>query len=458
MNNDNKTKEKEIKATINACKLCSPLGASIVFRGVKNAMPLIHGGQGCSTYIRRYIISHFKEPMDIASSSFTEEATVFGGESNLITGIENVIKQYNPELIGIATSCLSETIGEDISLYVNKYLRNNIGKDNPKIVHVATPSYSGTHIDGFHKSVKAIIETLVKEKINTKSKKINILPGFLSPADLRYIKEVLEDFDLSFTMLPDYSETLDAPIWDEYKKIPEGGTSIDQIETMNNSVATIEFGKTISNEFSGAFFLEEKFGIKRFNLGFPIGIKETDQFFNILEKLSGLSTPNKHKLVRGRLIDSYVDGHKYLFGKKAVVYGEEDLVIGITNFLFEIGIIPIIVASGGNSGKLKDFIQNNGAYISNNEINILNGVDFSEIEEIAFNLKPDLIIGNSKGYKIARKLNIPHIRVGFPIHDRIGGQRILHVGYNGTQNLFDSITNALIEYKQENSPVGYSYI
>jgi len=73
-------------------------------------------------------------------------------------------------------------------------------------------------------------------------------------------------------------------------------------------------------------------------------------------------------------------------------------------------------------------------------------------------LKPDIIIGNSKGYKMARKLNVPIVRVGFPIHDRIGGQRQLHVGYRGTQNLFDLICNALMQAKQEHSPIAFMYV
>ena len=68
----------DYRATSNACKLCSPLGASLVFRGIENSVPLLHGSQGCSTYIRRYLISHFNEPVDIASSNFTEETAVFG--------------------------------------------------------------------------------------------------------------------------------------------------------------------------------------------------------------------------------------------------------------------------------------------------------------------------------------------------------------------------------------------
>ena len=44
------------------------------------------------------------------------------------------------------------------------------------------------------------------------------------------------------------------------------------------------------------------------------------------------------------------------------------------------------------------------------------------------------------------------------IHDRVGGARMLHLGYRGTQQLFDRITNALIEAKQEASTVGYFYM
>jgi len=391
--------------------------------------------------------------MDIASSSFSEEETIFGGENNLIKAIENVITQYNPEIIGVATSCLAETIGEDISLFLSRFLRNNAGKNLPEIVNVATPSYSGSHMNGFHKSVRAIIEILANNNGDKYSKKINILPGFLSPADLRHLKEIIEDFKVQYTMLPDYSETLDAPIWDEYKKIPDGGTDLEDIKNMGSNMATIEFGKTISSEQSGGVLLENRFGIKRYNLVHPIGVLATDKFFETLEKISGIDIPKKYKLQRGRLIDSYVDGHKYLFGKKAVVYGEEDMVIGITNFLFEIGVVPVIVASGGDSGKMNEFIDK-----SSFDITILKGVDFSEIEDMAIELKPDIVIGNSKGYKIAKKLKIPLVRVGFPIHDRIGGQRLLHIGYQGTQILFDEITNALIEYKQEKSGIGYSYI
>jgi nitrogenase molybdenum-iron protein NifN len=40
----------------------------------------------------------------------------------------------------------------------------------------------------------------------------------------------------------------------------------------------------------------------------------------------------------------------------------------------------------------------------------------------------------------------------------MGGQRILHLGYRGTQALFDQVVNAILARKQSNSSVGYSYM
>jgi len=51
-----------LAATRNACKLCAPLGACLALRGVAGAAPFLHGSQGCATYIRRYLISHFASP------------------------------------------------------------------------------------------------------------------------------------------------------------------------------------------------------------------------------------------------------------------------------------------------------------------------------------------------------------------------------------------------------------
>jgi nitrogenase molybdenum-iron protein NifN len=458
----NRTARPNWVSTRNPCKACAPLGAALVMRGIAGAVPFLHGSQGCATYMRRYLISHFREPMDIATSGFSEATTIFGGEANLHQGLQNVASQYHPALIGIATTCLTETIGEDVSGMLHEYRRTNPADARPELVHVSTPSYTGTHIDGFHDAVRAVVEQLAQKDASPSAyvgRFVNIFPGMVSSEDLRFLKEVAADFDLPATLFPDYSETLDGPSMDKYKKIPEGGTPIAALRATPAAKASIELGRTLRTKNTAASFLQESFGVPAKRIGLPVGVHESDIFFATLEKLSGQKTPEKYSKERGRLVDTYVDGHKYLFGKRAIVFGDEDLVVGLTAFLAEIGVIPVLCASGGKSGALTRSIAEVTTHVRETVL-VRDGVDFMTMAEEAQmkELKPDFIIGSSKGAKLARELGVPLIRVGFPIHDRIGGQRILHLGYRGAQQLFDLVVNTLLEVKQDSSSIGYSYL
>ena len=477
---------KNFTSTRNACKLCTPLGACLAFRGVEGCIPFLHGSQGCSTYMRRYLISHFREPIDIASSNFHEDSAIFGGSRNFSAGALNITRQYQPQLIGAATTCLTETIGEDMARLLHE-LKEYHGDAAAPIVHVSTASYRGTHIDGFHSAVRELVAQLAEssaavpaagsggvsppeatrgetprepageDACATSAAPIALFPGMVSTADLRHLKEIFADFNLPFTLLPDYSETMDGATWSDYEKLQSGGTLIADIRALGLAQTSIEFGRVLEGTKTAGTVLQNKFSVPRRLLGLPMGIRESDAFFNTLAEIAGVETPVKYQRERGRLVDSLIDGHKYAFEKRAIVFGEEDLVIGLTALLCEIGVTPVLCASGGRSGKLESSLR---AAVPDlpAETLVKEGFDFAEIAEAAPELKPDFFIGSSKGYSVSRKLNVPLIRVGFPIHDRIGGQRVLHLGYRGAQELFDRIVNALLEVKQETSPTGYSYL
>jgi nitrogenase molybdenum-iron protein NifN len=488
---------KHFTSTRNACKLCTPLGACLAFRGVEGCIPFLHGSQGCSTYIRRYLISHFREPIDIASSNFHEESAIFGGSKNFSQGVLNITRQYQPQLIGAATTCLAETIGEDMGRLIYDLKEKHGENAAAPIVHVSTASYRGTHMDGFHSAVRELVEQLavgertppacsfqrpaenlvsqtsspeqtermVDEGLGvppnpareTRALSVALFPGMVSAADLRHLKEILADFGLPFTLLPDYSETMDGATWSEYEKLQSGGTPIAAIRALGSATGTIEFGRVLEGTKTAGTVLQNKFGVPHRLLGLPIGIRESDAFFNALAEIAGCETPVKHQRERGRLVDSLIDGHKYAFEKRAIVYGEEDLVIGLASFLYEIGTTPVLCASGGRSKQFERCLRAAVPELPEETL-IKGGFDFSEIAEIAPSLKPDFLIGSSKGYSVARRLKVPLIRVGFPIHDRVGGQRVLHLGYRGAQELYDRVVNALLEVKQDTSTVGYAYL
>jgi len=444
-------------ATRNACKLCTPLGATLVFRGVEGAVPFLHGSQGCATYMRRYIISHFREPMDIAASGFSEASAVFGGGPNLFQGIRNVASSYHPKMIGIATTCLTETIGEDLKMLMYEFESKTADEEMPLCVHVSTPSYSGTHMEGFHAAVLAIVEKLASADAG-KGEHVNLFPGMVSAEDMRYLKDVFADFGLPLVMLPDYSKTLDGVSADRYIKIPEGGAPIAALRTVGVARSSIELGATLAHKArTAATHLQSEMSVPALRMGLPIGIRESDLFFAELARLSGRATPERHAEERGRLVDAYVDAHKYVFGKRVILYGEEDLVVGLASLCSEIGLVPVMCASGGRSGHLKTEIARVTPELKQQPL-VREGCDFMTIEEEARQLDPDMFIGNSKGYRMARSMGKPLVRVGFPIHDRIGGQRIAHLGYRGAQRLFDHIVNELMAAKQEASPISYSYL
>jgi nitrogenase molybdenum-iron protein NifN len=447
-------------ATTNACKLCKPLGACLAFQGIEGCIPFLHGSQGCATYMRRYIISHFREPIDIASSSLGEKHAVYGGGSNLKQGLLNVSEKYQAQVVGLATTCLTETIGDDVPMLLRElYAEVGDPATLPNVIHVSTPSYSGTHMEGFHAVVRAVVDQVTQPGGAARPEAINLLPGLISPADIRYLSQWITEMGLTATILPDISDTLDGAAQATYEKLPSGGTPMAAIQTMGQAIATVELGQTLarSSDTAGEL-LNERFQVPLHRLGLPIGLRETDRFSAVLEAIAGQPIPPRYAAARGRLVDAYVDGHKYVFGKRAVVYGEEDLVVGITAVLAEIGVQPVLCATGGDSGYFKEAIAAVTDGLLEEPPVVRDDVDFFEITEDGAALSPDLVIGHSKGYPLARQLGIPLIRVGFPIHDRFGGQRILHLGYDGTQALLDQIINAIIAKKQADSPIGYSYL
>lgn len=443
--------------TVNPCKLCAPLGASMAYRGIDGCMPLLHGSQGCSTYIRRYMISHFKEPVDIASSNFTEDTAIFGGADNLARALDSIIEQYNPQMIGVASTCLSETIGDDVNMFLDDYKRkkNLQGIKLPYISYVSTASYCGTHMDGFYSAVVSVLKEIT---VNAdKGPQCVLFPHMASCADLRIFKEMLACFYEDFVVLPDYSDTLEGGLWDKYYRIPGGGTSVADIASIGGAGLALELGLSRAGRDSAAGFVRERFGVDSVTVHPPVGVLLSDEFVRILAQRSGKDIAPQLKRDRQVLLDSYADAHKYVYGKKVLLYGEEDLVISLAYFLCETGMEPVVCGTGAAGGTMKRCLEELGRKYAI-DIDIYQSSDFDDLAEAAAMRNVDLILGNSKGLVISRRLDVPLVRVGFPVHDRIGAARIACAGYKGTLQLFDRIVNTLLEEKQRKEPLGFTYM
>ncbi|MFZ5965693.1 MAG: nitrogenase component 1 [Bacillota bacterium] len=433
-----------VNLNVNPCKMCMPMGASIAFKGIEGCAVILHGSQGCSTYIRRHMATHYNEPVDIASSCLNEKGTVYGGAQNLKKGLKNVIKLYNPKAIGIATTCLAETIGEDINRIVQDF-KIEEKAENIHFVTVPTPGYGASQYEGYYAALRSILEQTVKPSEN--NEKVNIIVGNISPGSIRHIKEMVEAFGIKYTIFPDSSETLDAPYQSSYNRLPKGGTRLEDIRKMGGSRATIEMDLLIGDEHSPGKYLEDAYDVPLYRCPLPIGMENTDKFIEILSTISNKYIPKSIQDERGRMLDAMVDSHKYNAEGRAAVFGSPEMVYGITKLCLENGIKPCVIATGSNTNRLKDLLKVENYDMLLEDTLIMEDTDFETIRQHVIERKVNILIGHSDGRFIEEKDHIPLVRVGFPVHDRVGAQRKVFVGYKGSTELLDEVTNTLLANK-----------
>ncbi|OEF96267.1 nitrogenase component 1 [Desulfuribacillus alkaliarsenatis] len=430
----------------NPCNMCMPMGGILPYKGIEGAMVMLHGSQGCSTYMRRHMAEHYNEPIDVGSSSLNEKGTVYGGEKNLKQGLINIIMVYEPKIVGVLTTCLAETIGEDVERIVADFLKENPDVSST-IIPGSTPGYGGSHFEGYFTTLRQILKTITKA--TQPHEKLNIIIPNISPADIRELKRLLDTMDIKYTIFPDFSETLDRPYEKTYKKVPEGGTTIKEIEQMAGAKATIQFATTVEDALSPGKYLYDTYGVPLYNLPIPLGIENTDLLFETIQQITNLTMPDSIKKERGRLIDAMIDSHKYNAQGRAVVYGEPEQAFSVATLCLENGITPNVIATGSKTTKLSKLLQPGlkRKLVNQDAVNIIQETDFSVIRAAAVEAKANIAIGHSDGRYLTEKEGIPLVRHGFPIHDRVGGQRLLSIGYLGTTVFLDRITNTLLENK-----------
>ncbi len=247
--------------------------------------------------------------------------------------------------------------------------------------------------------------------IEASNGKLNLIPvESVSPADVRELKEILAETAGDYIFLSDISETFDAPLREELPKIAAGGTPLSEIADMPSSRASLGLGVVSTN--LAVKYLEASHGVPGHNVPIPIGLSNTDLFFTELVRILGCPIPEKYQKERGRLLDAMVDVHKYLYGVKTAVYGDPDTVFSLTTFMLELGMNPVLIATGSKSRDFEKKIkQIFGEIRPELEPVVLDGIDFDSLNDAVSECSPEILIGNSNGRYIAKAHDIPLVRL-----------------------------------------------
>ncbi len=435
-----------VNMQVNPCKMCMPMGASQALKGFANTMNIIHGSQGCSTYIRRHMAAHYNEPVDIASSSLSEEGTVYGGSKNLKLGIKNMVHMYQPEIVGVLTTCLAETIGDDINRIV-KEVRDTGEFDDVDIIPIPTPGYGGSQSEGYFAAIKGILKYYGdRYQAGKQGGHINVIVSNATCEDIRELKRISQILKVSFLILPDISDVFDAPYEAEYNKLNGDGFSRDLIPRAFEALATIELGHLVADRYSPAKYLFDNFGIPMYRLPLPIGIHHMDAFVETIAGVLDMEIPMALTKERGRLLDGMIDSHKHSALGKVAIFGDMDLVYGISLLLAENGMDLKVCATGSKTKGFKEGIERLMKNYKCHPV-VMQDSDFETIRHVILETEVNIMVGSSDGKFIWEKDGIDLVRVGFPVHDHIGAQRKLRFGYKGSIRLLDEVVNKLLDQK-----------
>jgi nitrogenase molybdenum-iron protein beta chain len=383
-----------------------------------------------------------------ATSAFTEGASVFGGQANLLQAIDNIFTVYEPDVIAVHTTCLSETIGDDIPQIVSKALADGRIPEGKYVFHANTPSYVGSHVTGFANMTKAMVDYFA-ESDGRRNKVVNLIPGFVEPADMTEIRRLAGKMGVAAILFPDTAKVLNGPMTGKYKMFPEGGVTIEQLKQSGSSMGTIALGALASAPAGLAMDAKCKVPCEILNL--PIGLHDTDIFVDTLRRMAGVNVPESIDLERGQLVDAISDWHPYLYGKRVGLVGDPDQLLALARFLTALDMRPVYIVTGSPAGKkFEQSLRDTVAGLPD-EVQIKVPGDMYLFHQWIKNQPVDLLMGNTYVKYIARDEDIPYVRFGFPILDRMGHSYFPSVGYRGALRLLEKILDALLDRKERDS-------
>jgi nitrogenase molybdenum-iron protein NifN len=426
--------------TVNPLKMSQPIGGALAFMGMRGCMPLLHGSQGCTSFGLVLFVRHFREAIPLQTTAMSEVATVLGGYDNVEQAIINISNRTKPEIIGICSTGVTETKGDDVHGYIQLFREKHPEYNHVALVYVSTPDFKDAFQDGWAKTVEAMVKDLVEprgEGVAADPRKINVLPGcHLTPGDLDELRDMFEAFGLEPTFLPDLAGSLDGHIPDDFTPTTIGGTGVDEARAMGQASWTIAIGEQMR---PAAVAMEKKTGIPFRLFERLTGLSSVDALVKFLAEISGREVPRKYKRQRGQLVDAMLDGHFHIGGRRVAIGAEPDLLFAVGSFLHEMGAIVSAAVTTTHS-PMNEKLPAETVMIG----------DLEDLEARAADA--ELLITHSHGRQAAERLHVPFYRMGVPMFDWLGAGHQTIVGYKGTRDLIFDLGNMLMHAHFAHAP------
>ena len=407
---------------VNPIKLSQPMGATLAFLGVDRCMPLMHGAQGCTSFTKVFLTRHFSEPIAIQTTAVTDVTAVLdGGDWSIVEAIRNITAKVSPSLVGLHTTGLPETKGDDI--------RGVVSKIDFPLVYVNTTDYEGGLESGWVLAVKAMIEQLTTPSAKVNPGKVVILPHVgLQPIEVEKIKDFVALFGFGVHALPDLSTSLDGHLGEKQSALSGGGIAVEEIRNLADATLVISIGDSMQS--CARALLAKNRGMRHHHFPHLHGLEATDALVALLLEESGTDVPHPSIVRwRKRLQDALLDSHFSLGQTRFLIAGEPDQIAGICRGLFEAGGRVRVALSTVDSPQLEKIPAQR----------VLVG-DLEDAENLREEY--DLIVGNYHAEALAHRHHKGLMLRGYPNWEQTGNQLKNDVLYEGGAYFLFEAANA----------------
>jgi len=412
---------------VNPFRLTQPMGAVLAFLGVDQCMPLMHGAQGCTSFTKVFMTRHFCEPIAIQTTAVSDAVAVLdGGDYSISEAVKNITGKISPSLVGLHTTGLPETKGDDIR-GVSKLI------DFP-LVYVNTPDYEGAMESGWALTTKALIDQLTEEQSAINERKVVLLPHVsLTPLEVEKIQQFIAAFGLEVVAVPDLSTSLDGHLGDGQAALSKGGVTVDAIRILADAGHVLTIGDSMRDVAKALQKKNPQVAHEHFS--HVNGLDATDALAAHLLKITGMQRPPQQIIRwRQRLQDAMLDSHFSLGQTRFVLAGEPDQMAALSQSLYDAGgRIPLCVVSSDSS--ILDKIKADRVVVG----------DLEDVEAALD--EADVVLSNFHAERLAHHAGKGLMLRGMPNWEQVGNALKVDVLYEGGAYFLCEAANLAEEWR-----------
>ncbi|MDR2615437.1 MAG: hypothetical protein LBC28_02550 [Oscillospiraceae bacterium] len=257
--------EKTVSCIERPRAACALSGALAAMNALPRVVPVIHSALGCGgglhsafSFGAGYLGSGYSGGFAAPTSGVTEREIVFGGAERLAEEIESAIELIDADLFVVATSCMTEMIGDDVDSVVAGFSN---GAAN--VIAVSTPSFKGNAYAGYEILLDGIFNRFLPPAAEKDPRLVNIFG--VVPAYDPFFRGDLEETARLLKLLGLRVNTFFTP-----------DQTFENITSAPGGALNVVFSRVYAHGFARRF--EKRHGTPYHITDLPVGAEATERF------------------------------------------------------------------------------------------------------------------------------------------------------------------------------------